>query len=172
MDFNFGAGFGYVQEDPIEYLPEGDYNARITGVVNNEKLKGAVNVLFSIQGHPNASPYSMTLFARPVVGQTKKDGSQITNEDLQKWDKTMSRFFDAFGIKAGDFDFVHWKQHSGWVTCRKNKNNDYSSLYVAFNQHKEKTPESVQKVAAVFNGSSQKSQNTATPSDFPEDLNF
>ena len=50
----------------------------------------------------------------------------------------MSRFFDAFEIKAGNFTFNLWKGHSAWLTCKKNKNNDYSSLFVSFDQRKEK----------------------------------
>lgn len=117
----FGDGFMYVAEEEKEFLPEGDYKARIVNVVDNQNLSTAINVNFQIEGHPNCNPFCMTLFSRPIAGSQKANGSSVTDEDLKKWDRTMSRFFDAFGIEKGDFNFIHWKGHSGWVTCKKIK---------------------------------------------------
>lgn len=168
----FGEGFMYTAEDQKEFLAEGDYEATISNVMDNAQLQNAINVFFNIKGHPNCNPYTMTLFARPVLGQLKGNGQTVTEEDCKKWDKTMSRFFDAFGIKAGDFNFPHWKGHSGWLTCKKNKTNEYSSLWVAFNQHKdEKAPEPVQKVAAAVGGTVAPAPASAT-SDYQEDIPF
>jgi len=179
---NFGNGFSYIAEEQKYYLAEGDYHAIISNVQDNKHLQNAVDVFFRIEGHPNASPYTMTLFARPVLGTQKKDGNAISQEDLEKWDRSMSRFFDAFGINKGDFDFTHWKNHTGYVTCKKNKNNDYCSLFVAFNQHKEaaapsSAPAEVQKIAKAVGGTATKDPvpngQPATPEgSFPEDIPF
>ncbi|WP_147612309.1 hypothetical protein [Treponema pectinovorum] len=158
----FANGFQYY-EDTTDYLEEGDYYARIKSVLDHKTLPNAVNVFFEIMDHPNATPCAMTLFARPALGEIKKDGTPITQDDLKRWDASMSRFFDAFKITPGDFNFIHWVKKVGYVTVRKNKNNpQYSSLFVAFKQHKENsTPQAQQHPAPAPQAPQQQMQQPA-----------
>lgn len=166
----WGEGYMYVEEDHQERLAEGDYYATISDVKDNENLPNCINVIFKIKDHPYCTPFLMTLWPRPVMGQLKTNGQEVTDEDCKKWDRTMSRFFDAFEIKAGNFTFNQWKGHSAWLTCKKNKNNDYSSLFVSFDQRKEKKAvASGDKVTAAAIPSEQKIEPITN---FEEDIPF
>lgn len=174
---NFGAGFSYYEEEEREFLKQGEYFAKIRDVQDNKRLDGVKDVFLQIKDHPFATPNIMTLFSRPIEGAPKANGGVITKENVVTWDKSMSRFFRAFGIQAGDFNFEHWKGHTAWITVKENKNDPrYSQIFVAFNQHKEQTaaapsapvaPQAVQNVANAVGGSVQQVNNGYT-----EDIPF
>ncbi len=182
---SFGTGFSYYEEEERDYLKQGEYFAKIRDVRDNERLDGAKDVFFQIKGHPNASPSVMTLFSRPVEGAPKANGGVITKENVIMWDKSMSRFFRAFGIQAGNFNFAQWVGHTAYLTLKENKHDPrYSTFYVAFNQHKEETaqsttpaaqpvaqapqvPQNVQAVANVMGGTAQQVVTNGYTEDIP-----
>lgn len=175
----WGNGFHYFEEEQKEYLKDGEYFAKITNVVDNTRLDGAKNVLFSIKGHPNASPSSMTLFARPHEGELKNNGEYTTKENVENWDRAMSRFFRAFNIAPGNFNFKEWLGHTAYITVKENKNDArYSQIYVAFNQHKDSAsksqtaPANVQAVANATGGTVQQTATAPNGSNYTEDIPF
>ena len=173
---NFGAGFSYYEEEERDFLKQGEYFAKIRDVQDNKRLDGVKDVFLQIKDHPFATPNIMTLFSRPIEGSPKANGGVITKENVVIWDKSMSRFFRAFGIQAGDFNFEHWKGHTAWITVKENKNDPrYSQIFVAFNQHKEQSapaqtaPQQVQNVANATGGSVQQAANI---NGYTEDIPF
>ena len=177
----WGSGFHYFEEEAKDYLKDGEYFAKITNVVDNTKLDGAKNVLFQIKGHPAASPSSMTLFPRPQEGVLKHNGEMTTKENVEMWDRSMSRFFRAFNIAPGNFDFKTWLGHTAYITVKENKNDArYSQIYVAFNQHKDApvqtpaqtAPANVQAVASAVGGTVSNVAPSPSGQGYSEDIPF
>lgn len=173
---NFGAGFSYYEEEERDFLKQGEYFAKIRDVQDNKRLDGVKDVFLQIKDHPFATPNIMTLFSRPIEGSPKANGGVITKENVVMWDKSMSRFFRAFGIQAGDFNFEHWKGHTAWITVKENKNDPrYSQIFVAFNQHKEQgapTQTAPQQVQNVTNATGGTIQQAANINGYTEDIPF
>lgn len=170
---NFGAGFSYYEEER-DFLKQGEYFAKIRDVQDNKRLDGVKDVFLQIKDHPFATPNIMTLFSRPIEGTPKANGGVITKENVVMWDKSMSRFFRAFGIQAGDFNFEHWKGHTAWITVKENKNDPrYSRIFIAFNQQQiapaQTAPQQVQTVANATGGTVQQAANI---NGYTEDIPF
>ena len=170
---NFGAGFSYYEEER-DFLKQGEYFAKIRDVQDNKRLDGVKDVFLQIKDHPFATPNIMTLFSRPIEGTPKANGGVITKENVVMWDKSMSRFFRAFGIQAGDFNFEHWKGHTAWITVKENKNDPrYSRIFIAFNQQQiapaQTAPQQVQNVANATGGTVQQAANI---NGYTEDIPF
>ena len=123
----------------------------------------------------------MTLFARPILGSSKKNGDKITEDDLKKWDNSMSRFIDAFKIDAKMLEnSATWTGKRAYVVVKKDKNGEYSNIFLSFNQHKddekksENTPEEVKSFANSIGAEKVKktSESGSSPENFKEDLDI
>lgn len=113
----FGYGYQEVRDDVLEV---GNYNAKIVNVEVKKYNNGNefVMLTFNIQGHsPDCKPNTMVINDRPKKGEIKASGSPVDDKDLAKWDKSMTRFFDCFGIAKGDFNFKNWLGKNGEVSC-------------------------------------------------------
>lgn len=132
----FGYGFQY--EKPAEQLANGLYNAYIkkTEVLKYPSGDEYVLVSLMIKDHPDCQPNSISISDRPVEGRTKANGQPITAQDCKNWDKSMSRFFDAFGIVSHSFFVNEWVGHKGVVKCveqyDKNEPDKKSKKYKEF----------------------------------------
>lgn len=177
----FAQGFNYIPDD-TEVLSEGEYLAEISMVKDNGFIADAKDVFFRFPGHKmRCNPCKMTLFARPILGSSKKNGDKITEDDLKKWDNSMSRFIDAFKIDAKMLEnSATWTGKRAYVVVKKDKNGEYSNIFLSFNQHKddennaEKTtaeiPAEVKKVAQAVGGTYVKPEKEVSANDFPEDI--
>ncbi len=177
----FAQGFNYIPDD-TEVLSEGEYLAEISMVKDNGFIADAKDVFFRFPGHKmRCNPCKMTLFARPILGSSKKNGDKITEDDLKKWDNSMSRFIDAFKIDAKMLEnSATWTGKRAYVVVKKDKNGEYSNIFLSYNQHKddektaEKTtaeiPAEVKKVAQAVGGTYEKPEKEVTANDFPEDI--
>ena len=177
----FAQGFNYIPDD-TEVLSEGEYLAEISMVKDNGFIADAKDVFFRFPGHKmRCSPCKMTLFARPILGSSKKNGDKITEDDLKKWDNSMSRFIDAFKIDAKMLEnSATWTGKRAYVVVKKDKNGEYPNIFLSFNQHKddennaEKTaaeiPAEVKKVAQAVGGTYVKPEKEVSANDFPEDI--
>ena len=121
----FAQGFNYIPDD-TEVLSEGEYLAEISMVKDNGFIADAKDVFFRFPGHKmRCSPCKMTLFARPILGSSKKNGDKITEDDLKKWDNSMSRFIDAFKIDAKMLEnSATWTGKRAYVVVKKDKNGE------------------------------------------------
>lgn len=177
----FAQGFTYIPDD-VEVLAEGEYLAEISIVKDNGFIADAKDVFFRFPGHKmRTNPSKMTLFARPILGSSKKNGDKITEDDLKKWDNSMSRFIDAFKIDAKLLENPQtWVGKRAYVVVKKDKNGEYSNIFLSFNQHKDENknaekpaaeiPAEVKKVAEAVGGTYVKPEKEVSANDFPEDI--
>jgi hypothetical protein len=177
----FAQGFNYIPDD-TEVLSEGEYLAEISMVKDNGFIADAKDVFFRFPGHKvRCTPCKMTLFARPILGSSKKNGDKITEDDLKKWDNSMSRFIDAFKIDAKMLEnSATWTGKRAYVVVKKDKNGEYSNIFLSFNQHKDdekkssdtpaEAPAEVKKVAQAVGAEYVKPEKEVTAQDFPEDI--
>lgn len=177
----FAQGFNYIPDD-TEILTEGEYLAEISMVKDNGFIADAKDVFFRFPGHKmRCSPCKMTLFARPILGSSKRNGDKITEDDLKKWDNSMSRFIDAFKIDAKMLEnSATWTGKRAYVVVKKDKNGEYSNIFLSFNQHKDdekkssdapaEAPAEVKKVAQAVGAEYVKPAAEVTAQNFPEDI--
>lgn len=177
----FAQGFTYIPDD-VEVLAEGEYLAEISMVKDNGFIADAKDVFFRFPGHKmRCSPCKMTLFARPILGSSKKNGDKITEDDLKKWDNSMSRFIDAFKIDAKMLEnSATWTGKRAYIVVKKDKNGEYSNIFLSFNQHKDdekkssdapaEAPAEVKKVAQAVGAEYVKPAAEVTAQNFPEDI--
>lgn len=177
----FAQGFNYIPDD-TEILSEGEYLAEISMVKDNGFIADAKDVFFRFPGHKmRCSPCKMTLFARPILGSSKKNGDKITEDDLKKWDNSMSRFIDAFKIDAKMLEnSATWTGKRAYVVVKKDKNGEYLNIFLSFNQHKDdekkssdapaEAPAEVKKVAQAVGAEYVKPAAEVTAQNFPEDI--
>ena len=177
----FAQGFNYIPDD-TEVLSEGEYLAEISMVKDNGFIADAKDVFFRFPGHKvRCTPCKMTLFARPILGNLKKNGDKITEDDLKKWDNSMSRFIDAFKIDAKMLEnSATWTGKCAYVVVKKDKNGEYSNIFLSFNQHKDdekktsettaETPAEVKKVAEAVGAEYVKPAAKVSAENFPEDI--
>lgn len=177
----FAQGFNYIPDD-TEVLSEGEYLAEISMVKDNGFIADAKDVFFRFPGHKmRCSPCKMTLFARPILGSLKKNGDKITEDDLKKWDNSMSRFIDAFKIDAKMLEnSATWTGKRAYIVVKKDKNGEYSNIFLSFNQHKDdekkssdapaEAPAEVKKVAQAVGAEYVKPAAEVTAQNFPEDI--
>ena len=140
---NFSQNFTYAPNDR-ETLADGEYLARISFTKENTSVPGgALDVFFTYPGHlTSCEPNKMTLFPRPKLNDTKKNGEKVTENDLKKWDFNFSRFIDAFKIDRNFLDNqAAWMGKQGWVTVKSKEGSPYKNIFIAFNQHEEKKEE-------------------------------
>lgn len=120
----FGDGFQPVR---VLQLENGEYYCKIVGV---EPINGQygtyLKITVKVQNHSGYTPNLILLNARPLAGHYKANGNPITDDDLRKWDKQMTTFFDAFGIPCDTTDpftdIKSWLNHKGW--CRVSEQYD------------------------------------------------
>ena len=177
----FAQGFNYIPDD-TEVLSEGEYLAEISMVKDNGFIADAKDVFFRFPGHRvRCTPCKMTLFARPILGSSKRNGDKITEDDLKKWDNSMSRFIDAFKIDAKMLEnSATWSGKRAYVVVKKDKNGEYSNIFLSFNQHKddekksETTPDEVKSFANSVGAAEVKktSESGSSPENFKEDLDI
>lgn len=142
---NFGNGYSVVESTKV--LEVGDYECQIVDIQLDHYNNGNqfLKVVFSVDGNKDIQPNCTILNDRPVLNDLKANGQPITDEDLKKWDKSMTKFFDCFGITRGDFNFKNWQFKKGVCHCDwqydKNEPDKKSKLYKQF------TPKIVSTVA-------------------------
>lgn len=108
MSDNFGSAYEAVEYAVI--APTGDHMVQlgmpkieIVGKPGNQFR--VVKIPVFIDNYPNHSPDSWTMFDAPH-GDVEK---------MVKWNKSMTQFFDAFGIARGDFAISEWSGKRGRV---------------------------------------------------------
>lgn len=116
-NFNFGQGYTEVEGQRI--LEVGDYECQIVDIQvgNYNNGNNFLKVIFSVEGNSDIQPNCTILNDRPRLGETKASGYPITEDDVRKWDKAMTKFFDCFAIKRGDFNFKNWQYKKGICHC-------------------------------------------------------
>lgn len=120
----FGEGFKHM--NVTEKLEEGLYRAKIVkGELKNGNYGDYIQCEVEIEGHPNCNPHIFLLNDSP-----KKGFGNFTLEQAQgMWCRTMTQFFNSFGITEGDFEPSHWVGKVGDVTIRQQKKNpDFNEI--------------------------------------------
>ena len=112
-------GQGYHRVESAVPLAAGVYEAKITRaeiVQGNYGQQAEVRV--EIDGHPNCQPSRFWLKDAPTAGNNQYSQQEL----LEFWCRTMTKFFDSFGIRDGDFNTASWVNRSGRITVRPQKN--------------------------------------------------
>lgn len=111
----FGENFQAVYTPP--QLDDGEYTAKIEKAEIDTWPSGDdfCRVTVSIKGHPGELPNTITLNSAPRLGQTKANGQPVTQKDIDRVNRALTRFFECFGIQPGNFNLPTWKGHVGTV---------------------------------------------------------
>lgn len=109
---------------PVEsapQLPFGNYKARIVKVEKKTVESKGIEYLkltFEIDGHLGAKPDTATMFDEPKE-----------QKFLESYNRDLTLFFDAFGIRRGEFNTNEWIGHEGEVTVYpKADNSGYNDI--------------------------------------------
>lgn len=159
----FGQNYYPVQGTP--QLEDGEYEAQI---VNVEVLKYSngndyVKVTVAIKGHPGCAPDNFVINEAPQLGAIKANGNPVTKEDVDRANRKITRFFNSFNIRDGNFNFTEWKHHIGWVRCAaqydKNEPDGKSKQFKALTPFEKTTDEQLKEQPVPV------TQNMANPWD-------
>ena len=173
---NFGAGF-----TPVIVLDNGEYSCRISKAEEKQYPKTGnsfVEVTVEIDGKSGYSPNRLTIDDRPIIGELKANGNPINEDDVKRWDRNMTTFFDAFGIPYGNFNLRTWVNHRGVVNCQpqydKNEADHLSKKFKALYpvvKDSASDPQEETKTAPVQKKVEQLKQ-AVQGEEFPEDITF
>lgn len=109
--------FKYEASKPM--LENGEYKATI--IKAEEKYyqnsgDAYVWVTVRIEGHPDATPNILTVNDIPQIGARKANGNAITEEDVKRANRAVSRFLDCFSLSPSYLQNIQsWLGHSGIV---------------------------------------------------------
>lgn len=156
---NFGYGYSPVESTKV--LDVGTYECQIVDVQIDHYNNGNqfLKVIFAVNGERDIQPNMLVLNDRPVLNDLKASGQPITQDDVKKWDKSMTKFFDCFGITRGSFNFKDWQFKKGLCKCNwqydKNEPDHKSKTYKEFypvlpQSNGQNAPQSVQAVQNTF----------------------
>ena len=116
----FGSNYYPVYREEFKQLESGDYTAHITGAkieTAKQTQNEYVEVTVEIEGYKDYKPNKILLSEAPVLGAKKANGNTVTKEDVDKANGKITRFFQCFGIKDGNFNILQWKGKIGTVHC-------------------------------------------------------
>lgn len=162
-------GFGYKPMQTL-VLADGEYEFIIQRAQEHTTQNGRLYVEVEVQakGKAGYNPRIMDFFDIPKLGTYKNDNSLVTQEDIDKWNKQMTSFFDCFGIGRGDFNYASWRGHTG--ICKVvTKKTGYKGIFPKAPEPSAPLPASVQAATNAFNGTAKKVNNSE---EFPEDIPF
>lgn len=164
----FGSNYYPVYREEIKQLESGDYTARITGAEIKEfpSKDEYVEVTVEIEGYKDYKPNKILLSEAPVLGATKANGNTVTKEDVDKANGKITRFFQCFGIKDGNFNILQWKGKSGIVHC--DWQYDANELDKKSKKYKQLFP----KVTDAPSAPEADARPVVAKPDFPEDIPF
>lgn len=190
MAFNHN---GYTPERS-QTLPNGIYEMIIRSA--SEKSNGSGNYIeveVQARGKRGWTPNKIFFNEAPVVGSYKRNGNPITEEDLKRWNREMTTFFDCFGIEPGNFTCSSWVGKIGHCKVAEQydpnepdkKSKKFKAIYPQVPEAPEQpmpsasktpvapsaTPAPVQTVQDMVNDF-QPAPDSVTPPDFPEDIPF
>lgn len=181
MAFNHN---GY-QPERSQTLANGMYEMIIRSAT--EKTNGTGNYIeveLQARGKRGWTPNKIFFNEAPVVGTYKRNGNPITEDDLKRWNREMTTFFDCFKITAGDFNVNSWVGKIGWCKVAEQydanepdkKSKKFKAIYPQVMEKEEQPmPASAPTVTAPAPAQPEEYQTapeTVTPPDFPEDIPF
>jgi hypothetical protein len=179
LNMAFGENYKPVYEPPM--LADGEYLARIKSAkLNSYEQSGNeyVEIHVDIKDHPGCNPSIFYINEAPRLGEIKANGKPVTQDDVDRGNRQITTFFLCFGIKDGDFDFDHWKGHTGTVKIApsydKNEPDKKSKVYKSIYPQKpkeEKKAAETKPEAKTTQTVAQTAQASNTDS-FPEDIPF
>lgn len=175
-------GFIYRQTKP--QLADGIYHCKIVKAEPKKYNNGNwfCELTVEVDGHKDYVPNTIVINDRPVVGNLKANGNPITEDDCERWDRTHSRFLDAFGIdsRAGSTP-RSWVGCSGNVKCApqydKNEADGKSKKYKELFPTLEQPGITAASAANLFQGSvvsetKKETKKETKDEGFPEDIPF
>ena len=139
---------GYYPVESSQVLPDGIYRMKIQKCEEKKfpSGDGYVEITMQIYQHSGATPNKLFMNEAPVVGRTKNNGQQVTQEDLERWCREFTKFFDCFGIERGNFNFNSWIGKEG--SCRVAAQYDASEPDKKSKKYKGLYPQTPGKAAA------------------------
>ena len=152
----------------------------------SEKSNGSGNYIeveVQARGKRGWLPNKIFFNEAPVVGSYKRNGNSVTEEDLKRWNREMTTFFDCFGIAPGDFNCSSWVGKIGFCKVAEQydanepdkKSKKFKAIYPQTPEKEEQPMPSTAPVnapAPVQPEEYQPAPETVTPPDFPEDIPF
>jgi hypothetical protein len=175
LNMAFGENYKPVYEAPM--LADGEYLARIKSAkLNSYEQSGNeyVEIHVDIKDHPGCNPSIFYINEAPRLGEIKANGQPVTQEDVDRGNRQITTFFLCFGIKEGDFDFSHWKGHTGTVKIApsydKNEPDKKSKVYKSIYPQKPKEEKKAAEKSAP--APTPATASPASDGGFPEDIPF
>lgn len=119
-------------------LPDGEYECIIRSAEEkNGNYGNYIEVTVQARGKKGWTPNKILLNEAPVLGKVKNNGKTINDDDLRRWNREMTTFFDCFGITPGNFIPETWVNKIGWCKVAPqydsnepdNKSKKYKALY-------------------------------------------
>lgn len=119
-------------------LPNGEYECIIRSAIEKEGNYGNyIEVTVQARGKKGWTPNKILLNEAPVLGTQKYNGKVTTEDDLRRWNRDMTTFFDCFGITPGNFVVETWVNKIGWCKVTEQydpneedkKSKKYKALY-------------------------------------------
>lgn len=174
-------GQGYTPKESL-VLENGTYDFMIQRAEEKFNSQGSyLEINLTAKEKANYTPNKIFINDIPKLGQIKNNGKQVEQADIDRWNKSMTTFFDCFGINRGDFNLTGWRGHIG--TCKvapqfdpseeDKKSKHYKEIYPQKPQNTNaqsnvlsSIPDSVKAMQNAFNGTVTKEP------DFPEDISF
>jgi len=178
LNMAFGDNYKPVYEAPM--LADGEYLARIKSAKLNcyeQSGNEYVEIHVDIKDHPGCNPSIFYINEAPRLGEIKANGQPVTQDDVDRGNRQITTFFLCFGIKEGDFDFDHWKGHTGTVKIApsydKNEPDKKSKVYKSI--YPQKPKEEKKAAEKPLPPPPAPTPATASPTSdggFPEDIPF
>lgn len=157
----FGQGYRPLRSLQLE---DGEYTFTIKNAEGKYDKNGLpyIEVQLEADGKPGYSPNRLFFSDRPRLDSFKPNGKPVGQQDLDRWDRSLTAFFNCFSIREGDFNTANWRGHRG--ICKVEPQYDPNEPDKKSKRYKEIVP---QMPAEASRQPSHTAEN-----DFPEDIPF
>lgn len=157
----FGQGYRPLRSLQLE---DGKYTFTIKNAEEKHDRNGFpyIEVQLEADGKQGFSPNRLFFSDRPCLGSFKPNGTPVGQKDLDRWDRSLTAFFECFSIRSGDFNTAGWRGRRG--ICKVEPQFDPNEPDKKSKRYKEIVP---QIPAEACHQPSHTAEN-----DFPENIPF
>lgn len=154
----FGQGYRPLRSLQLE---DGEFTFTIITAEQKRDRNGEpyIEAELRADGKNGYSPNRIFFSDRPRLGFFKANGKPVELKDLDRWDRDLTRFFNCFGIREGDFIPENWRGKRG--LCK-----------VAPQYDPNEPDKKSKRYKAIFPQVKENPPAVSAEEDFPEDIPF